>query len=425
MPLTRRDFLKGGLAIASLGAVMPSVMVRTLYAQAPERQGAAGSAQPAGTRPRTLVVLQLGGGNDGLNTVIPLTDGRYQDARPGLALDPGTAGIIPLTDGLGLHPALAALEPVWTRGNLAIIQNVGYPEPNRSHFRSMDIWHTAAPADLIAEGWLGRYLDADAAATGNRWRAVSVGSGVPLALAGEAFVPAVQSVDGYRLQTDRRFPDDTPRRLVAWQALHEAAGARTGSLPLLSRTGLEAFASMETLAAAAVGYSPLAAYPEGNPLAAGLRSVAQIIDAGLGTGIAYVTLSGFDTHATQDAEHAALLAQVAGAVAAFLADLAAHNAAESVALLAFSEFGRRVEENGSGGTDHGTAGPVFLAGGSVQGGLYGEPPDLASLDNGDLRYSTDFRSVYASLLEGWLGAEAAPILAGTFPALPLFRSGPA
>jgi hypothetical protein len=212
------------------------------------------------------------------------------------------------------------------------------------------------------------------------------------AFRGGPFVPAIESVDGYTLQAGPRYPGDQPARLAAWQALHTAAGARTGSLPLLSRTGLEAFESMESLQDVAGDYSPMVAYPAGNPLAAGLQTVAQLVDAGLGTTIAYVTIAGFDTHA------------------------------DRVSAMGFSEFGRRAGENGSAGTDHGKSGPMFLFGPAVNGGLHGEPPDLRNLDDGDLRYSVDFRSVYASVLEQWLGCESEPVLFGSFETLPLFKT---
>jgi uncharacterized protein (DUF1501 family) len=381
MPLTRRDFLKGGFACALLGSAAPSVLVRTIYAE-PTPEVQAMQAQ-LGLKPRTLVVLQLGGGNDGLSMLPPYEDGLYHDLRRELSFDL-ESGVIPLQDGIGLHPGLAQLEPVWARGDLAFIQNVGYADPNRSHFRSMDIWHTAEPNDLIAEGWLGRYLDFTSANDGNHWRAV--------------------------------------HRIVAWEALHGYAGARTGSQPLLSQAGLEAYASTLTLQGAAAAYTPMATYPDQNPLAAGLQVVAQVVDAGLGTGIGYVSMAGFDTHAVQDETHSELLQQVADALVAFLDDIDAHGHGDDVVVMGFSEFGRRVEVNGSEGTDHGTAGPVLLAGRPVLGGLYGAPPDLSDLDNGDLKFSTDFRSVYATLLEDWLGTAAAPVLFGDFGTLPLLSA---
>ena len=421
MPMTRRRFLKGGLAVAALGtmgATMPSVMVRSLYvanaAPGPALQG----AQAGG--PRTLVVLQLGGGNDGLNALPPFNSGAYHDLRPQLGLDESD-GVAPIAEGLGLHPSLASLRPRWERGEMAIVQNVGYPEPDLSHFRSMAVWQTAQPAEAIEEGWLGRYLDFRAE-TGDQWRAVGVDPAPSPAFRGGPFVPAVESIDGYTLQADPVYPRDQSSRLVAWQALHTAAGARTGSLPLLSRTGLEAFESMESLQAVAGDYTPMVAYPAGNPLAAALQTVAQLIDADLGTNIAYVTMGGFDTHADEGDDHGPLLANVASGLNAFLDDLAAHGRLDQVAVMAFSEFGRRAGENGSGGTDHGKAGPVFLFGSGLNGGLYGEPPDLRHLDDGDLRYSVDFRSVYASVLEGWLGSESEPVLLGKFETLPIFRA---
>lgn len=421
MPMTRRRFLKGGLAVAALGtmgATMPSVMVRSLYAANAAPAPTLGAAQSAG--PRTLVVLQLGGGNDGLNALPPYTSGAYHDLRPQLALDESD-GVLPIAEGLGLHPSLAPLASRWDAGEMAIVQGVGFDESDRSHFHCMHVWHTAEPAEAIEQGWLGRYLDFTADDTGNKWRAVGVDPAPVPAFRGGPFVPAVESIDSYTLQADPRFPRDQQARLVAWQALHAAAGARTGSLPLLSRTGLEAFESMESLQEVAGDYTPLVDYPTGNPLAAGLQTVAQLIDAGLGTTIAYVTIGGFDTHADEGDDHGPLLANVAAGLTAFLDDIGAQGRADQVAVLTFSEFGRRVGENSSGGTDHGKAGPVLLFGSALNGGLYGDPPDLTNLHDGDLRHSVDFRSVYAAVLEQWLGTESEPVLFSQFEPLPLFN----
>ena len=223
MSMKRREFLKGDLAIATLGATMPSVLVRTLYAAPDEGPGPAltGGVDGAGlTGARSLVVLQLGGGNDGLNTLPPYLSGTYHDKRGDMALDLDD-GEIALGNGLALHPALAPLAPYWSGGQLAVVQNVGYPQPSRSHFRSMDIWQTAEPEALVREGWLGRYLDRNAAGSGNQWRAVSVGATQAPALAGETFVPSMNSVEEYQLLADPRQALDGARRLLAWQALHE------------------------------------------------------------------------------------------------------------------------------------------------------------------------------------------------------------
>ena len=427
MPMNRRRFLKGGLAIGALGAALPSTLVRTLYA-APEDFSAsdaltsARAILPVPPKHRTLVVVQLGGGNDGLNTLPPYEDGLYHDLRPGLSLGLED-GVIPLHDGVGLNPNLEPLMPYWRSGNMAVVQGVGYPEPNRSHFRSMEIWHTAVPETIAQDGWLGRYLDINSADTGNRWRAISVGSTQAEAFEGDSFVPSMESADGYRLQMNAHGLE-AQHRLAAWQTLHERAGAGTGSLPLLSRTGLEAFESAEQLQGIAAQYTPSAEYPQGNPLAASLQTVAQVIDAGLGTSLAYVTASGFDTHARQDDDHPALLASVGSAIGAFMDDIAHHGHGDDVVVLVFSEFGRRVGVNGSDGTDHGTAGPVFLLGNPIAGGLYGEPPDLSGLQSGDLRYSTDFRSVYATVLEDWLETESPSILGEAFGTLPVLKPAP-
>lgn len=410
--LNRREFLKRGVALVSLGSVMPAVFVRAVFAEESR------SSNAAIKQGRVLVVLQMAGGNDGLNTVVPFADGRYYDARPGLYVSEET--VLRLNDRIGLHPSMTAMKGLWDEGQLAIIEGVGYPNPDRSHFRSMEIWHTANPDGVSYDGWLGRFLDITAQANGSLWRALSVGSDLSPSLASKvSYVPTLSGIDAYRLQTDPRHPQDAGNRLTAWTSLYAQAAAEPGYMPLLSNTGIRAHESSLELQSLTATYTPAVEYPQ-NALATGLKLVAQIITSGLGTGICYVTTGGFDTHAQQGNEHAALLKTLSDAIGAFIADVAAHGRAKDVTLMVWSEFGRRVYENGSAGTDHGTAGPMFIVGSAIRGGTYGAPSSLADLDNGDLRFTTDFRSVYATILEEWLETPSKDVLGQKFPTLGLF-----
>lgn len=408
MRTTRRDFLRTTLrasAVLSIGATAPRFLIE---AAAAEAQASADTV---------VVVVQLSGGNDGLNTVVPFGDDVYRKNRPKLAIPADR--VLRLDDHLGLHPEMTGLRDLYDKGQLAIVQGVGYPEPNRSHFESMDIWHTCRrKADRRNDGWLGRYLDAAASEAGGDAPALHLGEEVqPLALAAQGVrVPSIRSVDRFRLE------EDDPRLKEAIDAL--AAADRPAGNDLLgfvsaSTTGaLEASRRVES---ARGGYVAKAEYPD-NALASKLKTVAQLIDAGLGTRIYYVTLDGFDTHSQQPAAHAALVGQLSGAVHAFTRDIDGHGHGKRVLLMSFSEFGRRVEENASEGTDHGAAGPMFLAGGGVKPGLIGAHPALTDLEDGDLKFHTDFRQVYAAVLEKWLRWPSAGVLGGEWAPVDLVRT---
>lgn len=410
--VTRRTFLKGGfggVAVISVGSVMPAVFVRAMFSPESTAYAAQG---------RVLVVLQQAGGNDGLNTLIPYSEPAYYDARGELAI--AQEQVLALNERVGLHPAMTGMKSLYDAGNLAVVEGVGYPNPDRSHFRSMEIWHTANPENVSYDGWLGKYLDATSEENNSLWRAMAVGSSVSPSLVGGPTVPAVESVDAYELKTDPRYPADHDNKLNAWTSLYAQAAAQPGHMPFVSATGMQAYESSVQLQEVATAYEPAVTYPSG-PLGEALTLCAQMIDSELGTGICYVTTGGFDTHAQQANQHSQLLAGVSDAVSAFLADVEAHGRAQDVALVTWSEFGRRVNSNASDGTDHGTAAPMFIAGAPVNGGLYGEPPSVSSLDeNGDLVFTTDFRSVYATLLEKWLETDSSDVLGGSFPVLPVF-----
>ncbi|RLT34639.1 MAG: DUF1501 domain-containing protein [Chloroflexi bacterium] len=410
-PLSRRGFVSRGIALVGLGSVLPAAFVRAVFAE--------GTPPGVTSKRRALVVVQLGGGNDGLNTLVPYTDGAYYDARPRLAVKPETA--LHLSPTIGLHPEMTGLKALYDSGQVGIVQGVGYPNPNRSHFRSMEIWHTASMAEHTSTGWLGRLLDATRFEQKQAWRAVNIGSALAESLTSQAsFVPALTSIPTYTLNTDPRARGQGDRRVTDWVRLFAQQAAYGGALAMVSETGTKAYQSTVDLRREIGSYQPLANYP-GTALATALRTSAELITSNLGTGICYVSTGGFDSHSGQDNTQPALLRAVSEAVSAFYADLAARGMDQDVLTVMWTEFGRRVKENGSTGTDHGTATPLFVIGGGVTGGLYGETPSLRNLDgNGDLKHSTDFRSVYATVLEQWFATDPKDVLGGSFPALPLF-----
>jgi uncharacterized protein (DUF1501 family) len=420
----RRDFLKGSLAASTLVAMGASTVPAFLGRSAL----AARQDPPAGgdrDRDRVLVVVQLIGGNDGLNTVVPYGLDGYTRNRKALRLQAGS--VLKLDKEIGLHPALGGLKTLLDDGRLAVVQGVGYPNPDRSHFRSMEIWESGRlEPGAIETGWLGRALDDMPARPGDDSRALHLGTrNLPLALrTRRTEVPSLASLDQYRLQlagsdSERRAGRDALDRMTRVD--------RTQDDPLLGflrRSTLSAYASSQRLEQVAKSATQDAKYP-GSGLARRLAQVAQILKAGFGTRIFYTALDGFDTHANQLGTHEALLTELSEAIAAFHADLARSGQADRVALLTFSEFGRRVRENASQGTDHGAAAPLFVVGPVRKAGLVGAHPDLESLDDGDLKFHTDFRRVYASLLETWLGCPSEPVVGPGFPPLELFKQAPA
>jgi uncharacterized protein (DUF1501 family) len=383
----------------ALAPTIPNFLGHAARASQPERDG------------RVLVVLQLDGGNDGINTVVPFRDEGYARHRVALRLPAGR--LIKVDDRIALHPGLADAAKLLDDGRLAIVQGVGYPNPNRSHFQSMAIWQTARPGAEHSEdlGWLGRSLDGS---QGSSSVAAStfIGPGVlPIALRGRRSVATTLL--------------ERPEDLV----LNARADPRAAGVPLagphdeladfVRRSALDAYASADRVARAARVEKASVRYPD-TKLGQRLRVTSGLLKAGFGARVYYLTQPGYDTHATQLPLHAALLEELSGALKAFLDDLSASGLAERVLVLGFSEFGRRVAENGSAGTDHGTAGPVFLAGPGVKAGLVGNTPTLTDLDTeGDLKSSVDFRRIYATVLEGWLGLSSEKALGGSFEPLPL------
>jgi uncharacterized protein (DUF1501 family) len=412
---TRRDFLAAS-TLLGFGSSVPTFLGRTARAADP--------AGKPGAKDTILVVVQLTGGNDGLNTVIPFKDDNYYKLRPTIAVPKGQAKGI--GGDLGLHPAMDAVAKLFNdQAAVAVVQGVGYPNPSQSHFRSMDIWQAAGTAEALTEGWLGKALKAKAVpafhlAAGNET--------APLALAGApARVPSVASLDDFQLKmTAASGADKQAQKGVIESVAGGGGSAASGGslLDFVSRTQLNTYASTDRLAKVGKNYEPKVPYPA-TALANRLKLAAQLIDAGIGARLFYVSIDGFDTHAGQGGvtgAHATLLQTVSDAVSAFYRDLAGRGHGERVCVMTFSEFGRRAAENGSKGTDHGSAAPMFLVGGRVKAGVVGDHPSLTKTPDGNLVHATDFRRVYAAVLDHWLGVDSKAVLGGAFEPVKVFKS---
>jgi uncharacterized protein (DUF1501 family) len=363
-----------------------------------------------------LVVLQLSGGHDGLNAIIPYADGLYHQLRPQIGIP--SDKVLHLDDQVGLHPNLTAFKQLYDQGQLAILQGVGYPNPNRSHFRSMEIWQTARPdGPAPDQGWLGAFMSEIYKVGDSPFECVNFGPSVPQALrTPQAPIAALQDTSSFQFLVDRRLPSMKDPLLKTFGQMATRPAQKTPAVELVARNWDAATTGVAALTSVSEKYQARAQYP-GNPLGKTLQQVAQMLTSDLGTRVVYLQLGGFDTHANEKPQHAGLMTQLADSLAAFQADLDSHGLADRVLTLSFSEFGRRVKENGSQGTDHGAAGPMFVVGKSVRGGLYGDHPRLNDLDDGDLKYAIDFRSVYATVLENWFSASAPEVLGANFEKL--------
>jgi uncharacterized protein (DUF1501 family) len=408
--LTRRRLIAGTATTAAAGAAAIAVAKHpwTDGKPAPTTKPTK-PPTPAASTSGILVLVGLYGGNDGLNTVVPYQDGAYLGGRPQLGYQPDQ--VLPIGDGLALHPNLKGLKALWDSKQLAIVRGVGYPDPNRSHFRSMDIWQTGVPEHAEPTGWLGRWLDATGT---DPLRALSIGPTMPPALAGlntsGAAIPngALRLPGGPTLRhavADLNAPDPNQPALAA----------------RVTQVGRDLLTVQATVATA-LATPPATATTQGKGLAASglggqLDVVARLIKAGVPTRVYAVALSGFDNHADEKDAHAQLLGELDQGISSFLQSLQGDRHAAGVVVMTFSEFGRRVAQNASGGTDHGTAAPVFVAGPPVRGGFYGDQPSLSDLDEGDLKFTTDFRSVYATVLAGTVGVDPKLSLGKPFPLL--------
>ena len=406
LPLTRREFVRGagGLGFLAFSGVAPAFLARSAMAQT-----------PAPERDRSiLVIVQLAGGNDGLNTVIPFTDDRYYNLRPTLGLK---NNLLKLNDELAFHPACQPLHELFGEGKLSIVQNVGYPNPNRSHFRSTEIWETASDSDTFQrEGWLGRYFDNDCAgrpeaeSADTDPKAIHLGDMIP-----QTYL-AQQSHSLFGMKHSGRFDRGQDPADLAYEKLLQADHIE-GNASYLQHTMMNTLVTERRVEKIIGKYKPQTAYPS-TKLAQSLKRVAALIHADMETRVYFVSQGGYDTHANQLINHQRLLTELSASMSAFQKDLTAHSKDDQVMTMTFSEFGRRPAENGSGGTDHGTAAPLFVMGSKVKGGLLGQTPELVTDAKKDLQYSTDFRGVYSSVLDKWLEADSSKILGDQYEHVP-------
>ena len=373
-----------------------------------------------GSNQNTLVVVQLTGGNDFMNTVVPYADGLYKDFRPVVGIP--NEHVLPIDDYLGFNSDVRAIKDLYDLGQAAIIQGVGYPNSSRSHFRSMDIWHTCEPDIVATEGWLGKTVRILDPSTDNPLTAISFGRGLPRALsAQEVMVTSVGDLDTYGLMSGIEAREQRIQALDLFKRIYTPAIGSGMVQDYLGRTGVDVIRGAELLKKAPQIYKSTVEYGD-NPIASSLRDVARVHLAGLGTRIFYTQHGGYDTHANEEPTHPKLLTALSTAIGDFFQDLNDHNADQNVALLVFTEFGRRVKDNNSG-TDHGAGGGAFVIGPRVNGGLFAEYPSLnpSEHDNGDLKHTYDFRGLYSTLLERWMGIDPTEIVGGTYEQLELFK----
>ncbi len=414
---SRRDVLRAGLLGGSVVALPPGVLRAVSNRVAVE----SGTVNDSAGDSRVLVLLHLVGGNDGLNAIVPYRNDHYFRARPKLAIPPDA--VLRLDDAQGLHPSLAGLRVLFDRGNVAILHSVGYPDPDRSHFRSMEIWHTGDLRAGNPTGWIGRHFARLPADTNPGIGIALAGTALP-AMAGPS-VRGVSFADPEAAAFPRLaalFARENSRAGVPSRGLKfPRASGRAATIDDLDRIEIAARGSARMVRSILEGTSQGRIYPS-TELGRDLSTVARLVAGGAPTQVYFVSQPGFDTHAAQLGAHGKKLEKTGEALLAFVDDLRGRGCLDRVAVLAYSEFGRRVAENGSQGSDHGAGGPCFIIGGRVRPGFHGEAASLdpADLLDGDLRPSTDFRSVYATLLDDWLGWPSEPVLGRSFPTLGLF-----
>ena len=365
------------------------------------------------TKDPILVVIQLTGGNDYMNTVIPYADGRYHDNRPTVGIPADQ--VLHIDDHFGFNPAIPEIKSLYDAGKVAVINGIGYPTPNRSHFRSMDIWHTCEPEKVGTEGWLGRVIrDLDPKAE-NVLTGVNFGRGLPRAMALTGVpVASVAVLETYGVLTGIVNEPERSQALDIFARMYSPTVGLGATMDYLGQTGLDALKGADILKAAPDMYTSTVEYAE-TGIGRNLQGIAKVLTANLGTRVFYTQQGGYDTHASETDVQPKLLSDLSRAVSDFYADLREHDTADNVVMLVFTEFGRRVKDNGSG-TDHGSGGVAFAIGDPVRGGMYSEYPSLAEADlvEGDLAFNTDFRGVYGTLVEKWLGLDAQPVVGGNF-----------
>jgi uncharacterized protein (DUF1501 family) len=389
MHIKRKEFLQiGSLATASM--MLPK------FLKAFEK----GNMVPPGNK--VMVILQMSGGNDGLNTVIPVRNDLYYKARPKLGIEKSKALL--LNDEVGLHPALTGFRDLFDDGSLGIMNAVGYPNPDRSHFRSMDIWQTATDGNqFLTTGWIGRYLDAQCQGCDKPTQAIEIDDVLSLAMKGE-------HIKGIALKDPKRLYGTSNEKFFRDVLKNHTATTNEEPVDYLYKTMAETLSSADYIFKQSQMHPTSADYPK-TDLGNSLKTIASLIFSDINTKVYYVSLGSFDTHVNQEAQQQRLFTEMNDAVTSFVKDLKSNNRFNDVMLFTFSEFGRRVQQNASGGTDHGTANSMFLiSGGLTKKGLLNELPDLSDLDEGDLKYKVDFKDVYATMLNKWLGANDEAIL---------------
>ena len=434
---TRRLFLQRGMALLAVTPTIPTFLDQTVIGLLQQNDGSRVQA-PTGKDGKILVVVQLSGGNDGLNTVSPYADDVYRRARGNLAH--AADRVHKLNNYLGLAPNLPYFKELYDQGRMSVINGVGYPNPNRSHFRSMDIWHSAYPEkEVVTSGWLGRFFD-NTCVGNDPHVGVSIGEQLPLSMKGERISPlAFERAESYRYtgkdaerykdlnhddaMVSAAAPSTRPvgaGRVVAGPKKKTEPVTSGAQLDFLHRTAMDAQVSSDDILRMTKQFAPAGQYPN-TEFGNGLRTIAAMIAGGLPTRVYYVSLGGFDTHANQAPRHAQLMQELNNGIQAFWTDIRKQENEERVLMMSFSEFGRRVDVNASSGTDHGAAAPMFLMGPRVKAGLAGRHPSLTDLDQGDLKFSTDFRNVYATVLQNWLETPSRPILGQQFATMNLVK----
>ncbi len=403
--ISRRDFVRGGVALVSIGTTANSLLKGTIAfaAQNPRDVNTANNG-------KILVLVQLAGGNDGLNTVVPLGDSTYHSVRKAIGFK--DEDLLPLGSGLSLAPQLSGLKGLWDAGKLAVVRGVGYPDQNYSHFKSMAIWQAGDPELKLQDGWLGRTLDQMESQSHDPFLGFNIGGSTPPELRGEKVaIPSVQNPAAYGFQKNGKVVDSVnDGRTATLMKLYEQYPAQSPYGVLLESTVESAVSSAQQLAKAGSVYKPAVEYPK-TSFGSGLSVLAEAIVGNLGMRVGHITLGGFDTHAKETDDHAKLMSELDQGLTAFYNDLAKQGRADDVLVLTWSEFGRRVQENANGGTDHGSASIMFALGNGVKQGLYGDQPSLTKLvDNGNLSFTTDFRSVYSTVIDRWLGVPSEALL---------------
>ena len=368
-----------------------------------------------------LVVVQLTGGSDYMNMVVPYADSLYYDNRPTVGIP--SEDVLPINDRFGFNPNLGTFKNLYDQGQVAVVNGVGYPNPNRSHFRAMDIWHTCEPEKIATEGWSGRVIRDIDPHSENVLTGVNFGRGLPRAMALTGVpVASVAVLEGYGVLTGIPGQDQRARALDVFERMSSPAIGTGATMDYLGRTGLDALKGADILKTAADSYSSTVEYAA-TPIAQSLRGMAQVILKGLGTRVLYTSQGGYDTHANQVPVQTPLLSDLSAGIGDFFTDLREHDAADNVMMLVFTEFGRRVKDNGSG-SDHGSGGASYLIGQPVNGGMLGAYPSLKEEDqlDGDLHFNVDFRSVYSTIVDKWMGLDAKSAIGGNYELLDFVRS---